>query len=119
MHKLPKPLSPGEEELARHLRTYNVPFEREFQFDPERKWRADFLIEPNILVEVEGGAYSSGRHTRGKGFEADCLKYNRATTLEFKLYRFSTFQVSSGVAIDTILEAIRRNHLSPTQKGRV
>jgi len=103
----PKPLSPGEEELAQHLHIYGVPFEREYRFDPERKWRADFLIEPKILVEVEGGTYSGGRHTRGKGFEADCLKYNRATTLGFKLYRFSSFQVTSGVAIDTILEALR------------
>lgn len=105
--KIPKPLSAGEEELTQHLRIYKVPFEREFQFDPERKWRADFCIDPNILVEVEGGSYSGGRHTRGKGFEDDCLKYSRATVLGFRVLRFTTTQVHSGIAIDMILEAIK------------
>lgn len=70
MSKIPKALSQGEEELAQHLKIYGVPFEREFQFDPERKWRSDFLIEPNILVEVEGGLHTQGRHVRGKTYEA-------------------------------------------------
>lgn len=106
MSKTPKPLSAGEEQLAQHLTIYKVPFEREFQFDPERKWRADFCIDPNILVEVEGGIHMQGRHVRGKTYEADLEKYNKATLLGFRILRFSTFQVHSGIAIDTILEAM-------------
>ena len=108
MSSIPKPLSVGEEELVQHLRIYQVPFEREVQFDPERKWKADFGIDPMILVEVEGGAYSGGRHSRGKGFEADCLKYARATLLGYRVFRFSPYQVHSGLAIDTILDAVEK-----------
>ena len=28
----------------------------------------------------EGGTWCNGRHTRGKGFELDCYKYNTAAT---------------------------------------
>lgn len=108
MSKIPKPLSPGEEELAMHLEIYKVPYSREFRFDPDRKWRSDFIVAEKILVEVEGGSNSGGRHTRGLGFENDCLKYNRAAELGFVVLRFTTSLVHRGVAIDTILEALKK-----------
>lgn len=36
------------------------------------------------------------------------MKYNRATTLGFRLYRFSSYQVHNGVAIDTLMETINK-----------
>ena len=88
--------SPAETLLAVQLEQAGIPFEREYKFHESRRWRADFAIvlfrhpsEPSyaapdqvdILVEVEGGAYVQGRHTRGPAFEADCEKYAAAAIL--------------------------------------
>ena len=93
-----------EEKLARELKALNIEFEREFKFHQKRKWRADFhLINKMILVEVEGGIWSGGRHTRGNGYLGDMEKYNAATMLGYQVIRFSTAQVKSGKAIESIL----------------
>ena len=92
-----------EAKLARELKTLRIKFEQEFYFHPERKWRADFhLIDKKILVEIEGGIWSGGRHTRGKGYIGDMEKYNAATMIGFQVIRFSTDQVKSGHAIQQI-----------------
>ena len=95
--------SEGEVTLARDLRALKIGFEQEYKFHPERNWRADFWITGSkILVEVEGGIWSGGRHTRGKGFIADMEKYNAAAVMGFKVLRFDTQQVKSGLAIKQI-----------------
>ena len=92
-----------EAKLARELKTLKIDFEQEFKFHPERKWRADFhLIGKKILIEVEGGIWSGGRHTRGKGYIGDMEKYNAAVMLGYQVIRFSTDQVKSGHAIQQI-----------------
>ncbi len=92
-----------EAKLARELKTLKIEFEQEFEFHPKRKWRADFhLVGKKILVEVEGGIWSGGRHTRGKGYIGDMQKYNAATMMGYQVIRFSTEQVKSGLAIQQI-----------------
>lgn len=92
-----------EAKLARELKTLKIEFEQEFEFHPKRKWRADFhLVGKKILVEVEGGIWSGGRHTRGKGYIGDMEKYNAATMMGYQVIRFSTEQVKSGLAIQQI-----------------
>ncbi len=60
----------------------------EYKFHPARKWRFDYAF-PDILValEVEGGVWTGGRHTRGKGFMGDIEKYNEAALLGWKVLR--------------------------------
>ncbi|HFG6965477.1 DUF559 domain-containing protein [Acinetobacter baumannii] len=89
--------------LAKHLRACKISFEKDYKFHPKRKWRADFLITgTKILVEVEGGIWSGGRHTRGKGYIGDMEKYNEAAMMGFTVLRFSTEQVKSGLAVQQI-----------------
>jgi hypothetical protein len=52
------------------------------------------------VVEVEGGIWTQGRHTRGYGFLEDCIKYAEATLLGNTVLRFPTDMVKSGQAID-------------------
>lgn len=92
---------PGVDALIMQLRVIGMPApEREYRFHGKRRWRFD-LAWPDrmIAVEVEGSVYAQGRHTRGKGYEADCEKYNWAARLGWRVYRFSTGQVLSGEAI--------------------
>lgn len=95
--------STGESTLANQLKALKISFEQEFKFHPKRKWRADFhLVEKMILVEVEGGIWSNGRHTRGKGYLGDMEKYNAAVVMGYQVLRFSTEQVKSGLAVRQI-----------------
>jgi len=93
----------GETLLANQLRVLKISFEQEYKFHPKRKWRADFhIMGKKILVEVEGGVWSGGRHTRSKGYIADMEKYNAAVVMGYQVLRFSTEQVKSGLAVQQI-----------------
>ena len=99
--------SVGEVLLATHLKACKIDFEQEYKFHPKRKWRADFLITgTKILVEVEGGIWSGGRHTRGKGYLGDMEKYNEAALLGYTVLRFDTKQVKSGLAIQKLEQLV-------------
>lgn len=97
-------MSIGEETLALQLKAYNIPFEREYRFHPTRRWRFDFVVK-GYAVEIEGGVYRKSRHTTGKGYTADCEKYNEAALMGWRVLRFTTEMVKSGEAIDAILRA--------------
>jgi very-short-patch-repair endonuclease len=61
----------------------------EYRFAPPRRWRFDYAFpEFKLAVEIEGGAWIQGRHTRGKGFLADLEKYNAATLLGWAILRY-------------------------------
>lgn len=99
--------SEGETVLATHLKACKISFEQEYKFHPTRKWRADFFITgTKILVEVEGGIWSGGRHTRGKGYLGDMEKYNEAAAMGYTVLRFSTEQVKSGLALKKIEQLV-------------
>jgi very-short-patch-repair endonuclease len=68
-----------------HLNIEVIP---EYQFDKKRRWRADYaVIQYNILLEVEGGIYTQGRHTRGTGYKNDMEKYTAASLQGWTLIR--------------------------------
>jgi very-short-patch-repair endonuclease len=102
-------MSALEELFALHCRAAKLPEPvREYRFAPPRRWRADFaFIDQRLLVEIEGGIWTGGRHTRGSGFEADAAKYNAATILGYRVLRFSGAMVKSGAAIETVTEALK------------
>ena len=93
-----------EEALALQIRAVELPEpEREFRFHHERKWRFDFAFPDAMLaVEVEGGVYFGGRHTRGSGFVKDCEKYNRAVMAGWRVLRFPACAIDDGSAINMI-----------------
>lgn len=76
------------------------PLEKEYRFCPDREWRADYRVG-QWLIELEGGVYSGGRHTRVKGFVEDAFKYNMAAMLGYRVIRIAT-----GMATAHYLEQI-------------
>ncbi len=79
--KLPKQPSKLERDfMLRWSTIQNAPtMIKEHRPVPDRKWRFDFCnLAGRVAIELEGGVYTGGRHTRGKGFENDCEKYNEA-----------------------------------------
>lgn len=62
----------------------------EYKFHDTRKWRIDiFIPDLKVAIELEGGVYTYGRHTRPKGFLADIEKYNKISILGLKLLRYA------------------------------
>lgn len=63
---------------------------KEYRFHPVRKWRIDYYFEANgrrVGLEVEGGVWTGGRHTRGAGFKGDMEKYNAAGAMGVTIIR--------------------------------
>jgi very-short-patch-repair endonuclease len=82
----------------------------EYRFHPERKWRFDFAFpEKKLAIEIEGGVWSRGRHTRGSGFVADCEKYNEAALLGWTVLRFTGEHIKSGEALSKTIEVLEAN----------
>lgn len=105
---LRKPKTMPADELAFQLRGYNLFPEREHRFHPTRRWRFDFaFVDLKIAIEVEGGLFIQGRHSRGAGMEADLEKYGEAQKLGWLVYRCSPRMVKSGAAIETIRDLVR------------
>lgn len=96
--------SPGQMALGAQMTAENIPFDSEYKFHPERKWRFDFAIPSiRLAIEVEGGTWSNGRHNRGAGMAKDLEKYDAAMRMGWSVYRCSTEMATSGRALETIL----------------
>lgn len=66
----------------------------EFKFLQNRKFRFDFAwTEYMLAVEIEGGVWIQGRHTRGSGFVKDMEKYNLAACEGWRILRFTPQQL--------------------------
>ena len=107
--RIPKPLSPGEEAFALHLRAEKIVFIREYQFHPTRKWRFDFVFPERFLaVEIEGVTRGIGsRHQRTEGLVKDAEKYNAAAKLGWRVLRYTSRMVLRGDAINDVLEILK------------
>ena len=108
-----------EDTLLFQIRAYKLPEpEREYRFAAHhvggpgkgvkarlkeaglKDWRIDFAWpDARFAVEVEGGAWIGGRHTRGKGFEEDLQKYHCAMAMGWNVYRCSKPLITSGQAV--------------------
>lgn len=73
-------MSNAERAFAHYWRVFDGPeLVAEHRWHPKRRWRFDFAHpESRTAIEIEGGVWAGGRHTRGAGFERDCEKYNAA-----------------------------------------
>ena len=79
----------------------------EHKFHPERRWRFDLAFPSRMVAfEREGGIWVGGRHTRGRGYEADCEKYNAAGILGWVVIRATAGMIRSGVALEQLLAAL-------------
>lgn len=77
--------------------------EAEYKFHPTRKWRFDWAFRaPKLAVEVDGGVFVQGRHSRGAGVKKDIEKYAEAMLLGWRVLRVLPEHVSSGQALTWI-----------------
>ena len=81
----------------------------EVKFHPKRRWRFDLALPAQQLaVEIHGGVWTSGRHTRGRGFIGDRVKVNTAILMGWRVLEFATEHITKDTyALQTIREAMR------------
>jgi len=89
-----------------HFAGFPIPV-REHRFAPPRRWLFDWAFPlQKLAIEQEGGAWTGGRHTRGKGYVADMAKYNAATIAGWRVLRFTPQQIADGSALSAIGAAL-------------
>jgi very-short-patch-repair endonuclease len=92
-----------EDLLAERLKHHNLldPFIRQARFrgpGGQRKWRFDFFAPTHQLaIEVEGGTFVHGRHSRGAGMRDDMEKYNAAALEGIRVLRFDAHMIQPPV----------------------
>lgn len=93
---------------------------REYRFAPPRRFRFDFADPVTLIaVEIEGGNWTGGRHTRGSGFEMDCKKYNLAALRGWKVFRFTSGMLRADPVgcVGIVMEAMRQAQTSPRKSA--
>jgi very-short-patch-repair endonuclease len=89
----------------------NLPIpERETRFHPTRKWRFDLSwADRKVAVEIDGGVFVGGRHSRGAGYRNDCEKLNAAAAAGWRVFRFLPEQVAKGAAVELLKDVLRES----------
>ena len=92
------------------LKNEGIEFISEYKFHEKRKWRIDYFISGKIklAIEIEGGIWNSGRHTRPAGFIADMEKYNSLTAAGLRLIRVTTDNINKAETFDLIKRCIQK-----------
>lgn len=97
-----------EAELNRQIALAGLPRPIvQHRFHPTRRWRFDFAWpDYGLAVEVDGGIWTRGRHTRGAGYREDCIKLNEAVLLGWRVLRVTPDMVTDGQALQYIAYAM-------------
>ena len=111
-YKIPQALSEGECTLELHLRAHELPYAREVALVAGRKWRWDFVVG-DLAIEIQGGTWIRGGHSRGTGQRRDCAKQNAAVKAGYRALAYTTEMVLSGEAIADVLTLLRATRQDP------
>jgi hypothetical protein len=69
------------------LKTLGIPEPvYEYRFHPTRKWRMDLAWpEQKVYLEVQGGVFTNGRHSRGAAMLKEWEKINTASSMGWRV----------------------------------
>ena len=104
--------------LCGQLRQRGLPEpQRELRFHPTRRWRLDAAYKAlGLAIEIEGGAWINGRHTRGSGYLGDMEKYNALTESGWRLLRYTPQMIDDETAVEQIARMVS-GHMIIRGKG--
>lgn len=64
------------------------------KFHPTRKWLLDMAWPPQkVAVELEGGLFVRGRHSRGAEYSKDCEKHRALVLMGWALLRYTNLDL--------------------------
>ena len=80
----------------------------EYRFAPPRRWRNDYAWpDHKLALEVEGGVFTRGRHSRGAGMVKDMEKYNELARLGWRLIRVTPSQLHDLATLALLTDCLR------------
>jgi len=80
---------------------------KEHKFHPTRRFRIDYFHDSGVAIEIEGGIWTRGRHTRGMGFLSDMQKYNLMAERGILLFRIPASNIAASWVLP-IIDTIKR-----------
>lgn len=101
-------MSDLERSLLFYIRACKLPRpELQYRIVPDRKFRWDMAWPAQrVAVEVQGGIWTGGKHTRGVGLMRDMEKNNLAVLNGWVVLFVSADHIESGSATDWIRDAL-------------
>lgn len=79
----------------------------EYRFHKTRRWRFDYAWpDYKVALEIEGGVYTRGRHTRPSGFLGDMEKYNAAACAGWTVIRCTPDGLTSAATLAMLREVL-------------
>ena len=79
----------------------------EYAFHPKRKWRFDFAWpDDRVALEVEGGIWTGGGHTRGSGYLKDLDKYNSAAVAGWRVLKTTPSELCMPETVEMVKAAL-------------
>jgi very-short-patch-repair endonuclease len=80
----------------------------EYRFHPTRKYRADYCWPLHrLILEVDGGIWVQGRHTRGAGWLKDTEKMALAAILGYRWMRATPQMLRGPQLLGWLAEALK------------
>lgn len=80
----------------------------EYRFDAKRRFRFDKAwVGQKIALEIDGGVWSGGRHTRGAGFMRDQEKTNLAALQGWLVFRCTPQTIH--LVLPMVAQALQRS----------
>lgn len=87
---------------------------------PERQWRFDFAWpDALVAVEIDGGIFVGGGHSRGMQFTGDCEKLNAAVMRGWSVLRFTTVDLRKRPVqcVEEVARLLEMKRGTPNAKG--
>jgi hypothetical protein len=90
----------------------------EYRFHPTRKWQLDRAWpQHKVYVEVQGGIFVRGRHSRPRGQINDMEKISEATILGWRPILVCSVEIKNGQALDRIRRALLFSEYGKKKRG--
>ena len=108
-HWPPGVTSALEHALYVRLERHGIPLgEAQYRFVPGRLYRFDraWPAPHMVAVEIQGGLWVNGAHSRGSGVERDCVKLSIAAALGWRVLPISQAMIEDGTAVQLIAQAL-------------
>jgi hypothetical protein len=86
----------------------NIDLHSQHRFHRTRRWRFDYAaIDTRIAIEIQGGIWTYGGHSRGSGQVRDMEKHNAAAALNWRIFFLHVDTVEDVEALTQIANTIR------------
>lgn len=88
---------------------------REYHFCDGRQWRADFAWpEQMIILEVQGGAFVNGGHTRGPAYVKEMERTNTAALLGWRMFFTTPKNLMTELTMRMLKQALGLHPVEPS-----